>query len=89
MNVNDLPAAVAPDEDAALIVLVVFDAGGRDPGQHEGVANDGCIPIQLESWLPQVIAIVCVGARPGVVDHEQVEVQSILAVGRDKPFVKR
>jgi hypothetical protein len=69
-------------------VLAVNDSIFLSDGEHEGVADNGRIAIQLQARFPQVIAEIVARSGPGMVNHEEVEGQAVLAVGGDKPFVE-
>ncbi len=90
VDVNDLPAFGAFDEDTAFVVGAVGEpAIFVGAGEHEGVADDGRMAVDLQARLQKVVAIVAAGAGPGVVDHEEMEIKAVLAVGSDEPFVER
>lgn len=88
VDVDDLPAIDAFDEDAAFVVLAVDNFAPSGDGEHKSVADDGRIAVQLQARFPQVIAEIVARSGPGVVNHEQMEGQAVLTVGGDEPFVK-
>ena len=88
MDVNDLPASGAFDEDAAFVVGAVGEAAvSAGAGEHECVSDNCRVAIELQAGFQEIVAKVTAGAGPGVVDHKEVEVEPILAMGGDEPLV--
>ena len=89
MHMHNLPAILTLDQDAAFIVGAVGElAIFIRSGEHEGVADHGRIAIKLQAWLEEIVAEVAGCPGPGVLDHEEMKVEAILAVGGDEPFVE-
>lgn len=88
--VDNLPTSFVFDQNAAFVVLAVGNGSGLGIShrEHECVADHGRVPIQLQPWLPQIIAVITGCARPTMLNHKKVKVQAILAVRRDKPFIQ-
>ena len=88
MDMDDFPAVVAFDEDAAFVVGAVLNACFGGDGEHEGVTDDGRIAIKLQARFPQVITKIAIRSGPTVVNHEEMKVEAILPVRGDEPFVE-
>ena len=83
---DDTPLSVALDQHTALIVRAMLHAAfGGGAAEHEGIADDGRIAIELQPGLQQIEASVA-GACPAVLDHEAVKVEAVLAMRRDPPL---
>src|SRR5690606_10092315 len=57
--------------------------------EHKGIADNGRIAVELQTGLQQVVAEIAARSGPVMLDHKKVEVQSVLAVGCNKPLIER
>ena len=88
MHMYHLPVALSFHQYPRLVVTAVAEAVFPDQGKHEGVGNDGRIAKTLQAGFPQVVAEVALRSGPAIFDHEQVEIEAILPVRGDEPFVE-